>query len=126
VSHKHTLNLGGGSESLRWAADLNYQNKSGVMKGSLRNNYGGAMTLDYRYKTLQIKNKVTFNSMESEESPYGSFSEYAKMKPYLDPINPETNQWYKVFMIYRNIRSSVSEPVYVENPLYEASLGRGA
>ena len=123
VSHKHTLNLGGGSESLRWAADLNYQNKAGVMKGSVRNNYGGAMTLDYRYKTLQIKNKVTFNAMESEESPYGSFSEYAKMKPYLDPMNPETNQWYKVFMIYRNIRSSVSEPVYVENPLYEASLG---
>ena len=45
------------------------------------------------------------------------------MKPYLDPINPDNNQWYKTFLIYRNIRSSVSEPVYVQNPLYEASLG---
>lgn len=123
VSHKHSLNLGGGNESLRWSADLNYQNKAGVMKGSKRQNYGAAMTLDYRYKTLQIKNKVTFNAMDSEESPYGSFSEYARMKPYLDPINPETGQWYKTFLIYRNIRSSVSEPVYVENPLYEATLG---
>ncbi len=123
VSHKHSLNLGGGGESLRWNADLNYQNKSGVMKGSSRNNYGAAMTLDYRYKTLQIKNKVTFNAVTSEESPYGTFSDYARMKPYLDPINPENNQWYKTFLIYRNIRSSVSEPTYVENPLYEASLG---
>ncbi|MBE6226746.1 MAG: SusC/RagA family TonB-linked outer membrane protein [Bacteroidales bacterium] len=123
VSHKHSLNLGGGSDSFKWSADLNYQNKAGVMKGSSRQNYGGAMTLDYRYKTLQIKNKVTFNAMDSKESPYGSFSEYARMKPYLDPINPETGQWYKTFLIYRNIRSSVSEPVYVENPLYEATLG---
>ncbi len=123
VSHKHSLNLGGGGESLRWNADLNYQNKSGVMKGSSRNNYGAAMTLDYRYKTLQIKNKVTFNAVTSEESPYGTFSDYARMKPYLDPINPENSQWYKTFLIYRNIRSSISEPVYVENPLYEASLG---
>lgn len=123
VSHKHSLNLGGGNDALRWSADLNYQNKSGVMKGSSRNNYGAAMTLDYRYKKLQIKNKVTFNSMNSDESPYGSFSDYVKMKPYLDPINPDNGQWYKVFLIYRNIRSSVSEPTYVENPLYEASLG---
>ena len=123
VSHKHSLNLGGGNEALRWSADLNYQNKAGVMKGSKRQNYGGAMTLDYRYKTLQIKNKVTFNAMDSEESPYGSFSDYVRMKPYLDPINPENGQWYKTFLIYRNIRSSVSEPTYVQNPLYEASLG---
>lgn len=123
VSHKHALNLGGGNESLRWSADLNYQNKAGVMKGSTRQNYGAAMTLDYRYKTLQIKNKVTFNSVKSEESPYGSFSDYVKMKPYLDPVNPENGQWYKTFLIYRNIRSSVSEPTYVQNPLYEASLG---
>ena len=123
VSHKHSLNLGGGSDSFKWSADLNYQNKAGVMKGSVRNNYGGAMTLDYRYKNLQIKNKVTFNAMESDESPYGSFSDYVRMKPYLDPINPENGQWYKTFLIYRNIRSSVSEPTYVQNPLYEASLG---
>lgn len=123
VSHKHSLNLGGGGESFKWSADLNYQSKAGVMKGSVRNNYGGAMTLDYRYKNLQIKNKVTFNAMESDESPYGSFSDYVRMKPYLDPINPENGQWYKTFLIYRNIRSSVSEPTYVQNPLYEASLG---
>ena len=122
VSHKHSLNLGGGSDSFKWSADLNYQKKAGVMKGSDRQNYGAAMTLDYRYKTLQIKNKVTFNSMDSEESPYGSFSDYVRMKPYLDPINPETGRWYQAFQIYRNIRSSVSLPVLVQNPLYEAEL----
>lgn len=122
VSHKHYLSVNGGSESLRWNADLNYQHKGGVMKGSSRNTYGASMTLDYRYKGLQIKNKVSFNVVQADESPYGSFSDYVKMKPYLTPVNPETGKYYKVFGIYRSIRQSISEPVYVTNPLYEATL----
>lgn len=60
--------------------------------------------------------------MSSKNSPYGTFSNYVQMKPYLTPRNPETGNYYKIFSIYRNIRSSVSMPVYVTNPLYEASI----
>ena len=81
------------------------------------------MSLDYRYRTLQIRNKASFNVVDASDSPYGSFNDYVRMKPYLTPIDPENGQYYKVFSIYRNIRSSVSEPVYVTNPLYEATLG---
>lgn len=121
-SNKHYLALSGGSESLRWQADINYQSKDGVMKGSDRDSYGAAMTLDYRWKKLQVKNKFSFNVVDSQDSPYGEFSDYYHMKPYLDPINDETGEYYKTFNIYRNIRSSVSNPTYVENPLYEANL----
>ena len=123
LSHKHYLSVSGGSDALRWNADINYQNKSGVMKGSERNTYGASMSLDYRYRTLQIRNKASFNVVNASDSPYGAFSDYVRMKPYLTPIDPETGQYYKVFSIYRNVRSSVSEPVYVTNPLYEATLG---
>ena len=122
VSHKHYLSVNGGSESLRWNADINYQRKAGVMKGSDRNTYGASMSLDYRYKTLQIRNKASFNVVSAVESPYGSFSDYANMKPYLSPVNPENGQYFKVFSVYRNVRSSISEPVYINNPLYEATL----
>ena len=123
LSHKHYLSVSGGSDDLRWNADINYQNKSGVMKGSDRNTYGASMSLDYRCRTLQIRNKASFNVVDASDSPYGSFNDYVRMKPYLTPIDPENGQYYKVFSIYRNIRSSVSEPVYVTNPLYEATLG---
>lgn len=122
-NHKHYLYINGGTDDLRWGVDLNYQRKGGVMKESGRNTYGAAMSVDYRYKSLQIKNKASVNIMESQESPYGSFNDYVRMKPYLDPINPETDSYYKVFSIYRNIRSSISNPVYIKNPLYEATLG---
>ena len=123
LSHKHYLSVSGGSDDLRWNADINYQNKSGVMKGSDRNTYGASMSLDYRCRTLQIRNKASFNVVDASDSPYGSFNDYVRMKPYLTPIDPENGQYYNVFSIYRNIRSSVSEPVYVTNPLYEATLG---
>lgn len=123
LSHKHYLSVSGGSEDLRWNADINYQRKNGVMKGSDRSTYGASMSIDYRYRTLQIRNKASFNVVDASDSPYGSFSDYVRMKPYLTPIDPETGQYYKVFSIYRNVRSSISEPVYVTNPLYEASLG---
>ena len=122
LNHKHYLSVSGGSDALRWSADINYQSKDGVMKGSSRKTYGASMSLDYRYRTLQIRNKASFNVVNASDSPYGSFSDYVRMKPYLSPIDPDTDHYYKVFSIYRNIRSSISEPVYVTNPLYEATL----
>lgn len=122
LNHKHYLSVSGGSDALRWSADINYQSKDGVMKGSSRKTYGASMSLDYRYRTLQIRNKASFNVVNASDSPYGSFSDYVRMKPYLPPVDPDTDNYYKVFSIYRNIRSSISEPVYVTNPLYEATL----
>ena len=123
-NHRHSLYLNGGNRDLRWGVDLNYMQNGGVMKGSGRDNIGGAVTVDYRFKGLQVMNKVSFNVNNSTNSPYGSFSQYYTMKPYLDPVDPETGAWVKRFALYRLERKSNSSanPVYVTNPLYDATL----
>ena len=45
VGHKHTVMAEGGNESFRYAFDLFYSNKVGVMKGSKRDNYGSGFNI---------------------------------------------------------------------------------
>lgn len=83
-NHKHSLTVQGGEESIRYSLDLSYDSNNGVMKGSYRNRIGAGLTLDYRPKSwLQMLNSITYNRTGTEDSPYGSFSTYASMKPYL-------------------------------------------
>ena len=89
VGHKHTLNLEVGSKELRVGVDLSYNNIEGVMKGSGRNTIGGGFTVIYKYKDLLFRNQFTFSTMKSEDSPYGEFSEYAKLNPYWSPYNED-------------------------------------
>ncbi|MFR1242609.1 MAG: carboxypeptidase-like regulatory domain-containing protein, partial [Butyricimonas faecihominis] len=81
-NHKHSIYVEGGVESIRYGVDLKYETNGGVMKGSYRDRMGAGLTLDYRYKKLQIRNYVSYNSTRSENSPYGNFSEYVDMMPY--------------------------------------------
>lgn len=82
VGHKHSLYLEGGDEYFRYGVDLAYNNVVGVMKGSKRTNISGGITLTYRYKSLTFRNYLELNSNKSEDSPYGSFSDYTKLNPY--------------------------------------------
>ena len=91
-NHAHSLNLQGGQESIRYSLDLNYGSNDGVMKGSYRNRIGAGISLDYRPKSwLQLLNSVTYNQTKSENSPYGNFSDYVKMKPYLPIYDADGN-----------------------------------
>ncbi|MBO6161233.1 MAG: SusC/RagA family TonB-linked outer membrane protein [Bacteroidales bacterium] len=122
-NHKHSLSLEGGTNELRWGADVNYNDNGGVMKGSERKTYGASLKIDYNYKGLRVTNRFTFSHNDAYNSPYGSFGEYYTMKPYLDPIDPETDTWQKVFRITRFQRKSgTSIGTEIRNPLYEASL----
>lgn len=116
-NHSHTLYLSGGSQELRWGLDANYRRNKGVMKGSYRNTYGAALTVDYRWRNIQIKNKADVTLMESEDSPYGTFSDYVRMKPHQHPKDGMGN-YIKIFnYTYHNTTGTVN------NPLYEASVG---
>lgn len=83
-NHNHSLYVEGGVESVRYAVDLNYNSNKGTMQGSYRDRMGAGLSLDYRYKKLQLRNYVSYNSTRSEDSPYGMFSDYAKMQPYYE------------------------------------------
>lgn len=82
-NHKHSLNLQGGVESIRYSLDLNYDSNNGVMIGSHRSRAGASLTIDFRYRSwLQIMNTLGYSSTCSEDSPYGNFSTYATLQPY--------------------------------------------
>lgn len=94
-NHTHSLNLQGGVESIRYSLDLNYDSNRGVMKGSHRSRTGAGLTLDYRSKKwLQLMNQITYNTNRTEDSPYGSFSDYVALQPY-DPMYDENGELSK-------------------------------
>ncbi len=108
-NHKHSLTLQGGEETIRYSLDLSYDSNNGVMKGSFRSRTGAGLTLDYRPKHwLQMMNSITYNRTSTEDSPYGNFSTYASMKPYL-PIYDEHGE------LMQNLKAGSFTAV---NPLY--------
>lgn len=40
------------------------------------------LTLDYRYKGLQIKNQINYDVVKAKDSPYGNFRDYTSKQPY--------------------------------------------
>ncbi|MHA4893566.1 SusC/RagA family TonB-linked outer membrane protein [Pedobacter sp. PWIIR3] len=109
---QHSLNLDGGDNAMRYAANLNYNNVTGVMKGSNRRTLTGNINLSYRLKNFAFNNILTIDNNKSINSPYGSFGDYARMNPY--------------WRVYDN--NGVLIPRYdaitgqVFNPLYNATL----
>ena len=114
-SHKHSLLLEGGDARLRYGLDLNYQNKTGIMKGSGRQNIGIGIKLQYRYKNLRFMNNLTYDHVKQKDSPYGTFSDYTYMNPYLYPYDENGH-------IKQVLKIGDGEE-YALNPLYNASLG---
>ena len=119
LGNKHTVFLEGGSSTMRYGIDFTYNNVTGVMKGSNRENLGGSINLSYRAGKFNFRNilNVTFNT--SNNSPYGSFSEYTSMNPYYSPYD-ENGNMKKLLGTYRSLASG--DPTYYYNPLYNASL----
>lgn len=112
----HSLYVEGGSADMRFGLDLSYNNDNGVMKESARNRYGVGLSIDYRLGDFQIKNYISYNVTKSEESPYGSFSDYTKKMPY-DEYKDEDGKYLE----FTNKWDS-SSTAGKENPLYEATL----
>lgn len=110
VGQKHSLYIDGGDEAMRYSANFSYNRINGVMKGSDRSTLSGMVTLSYRYKTLLFRNNLSVDHNKAYNSPYGSFSAYAEMNPYLR-IYDEKGALIKDY----------GNNVY--NPLYNATIG---
>lgn len=114
-SQKHTLYVDGGSEQVRYGFLAKYDKQNGVMKGSSRERSGVGFTLDYRGKRIQVRNDVTYDIVNSVNSPYGNFADYTTKSPY-DPmydgngqVLKNTTSWHGGQTINLNL----------VNPLYE-------
>ena len=82
VGHKHSVRLEVGGEELRAGFDFGYNDVQGVMKGSFRNTISGGADVSYRWKKFLFRNLITLTGTKSEDSPYGSFSDYVALNPY--------------------------------------------
>lgn len=116
--HKHSLFIEGGTQNLRWGVDASFNGTNGVMKGSGRDRYSVGMSVDYRMKSLQVKNTVSYVHSKSNESPYGSFSDYTVLEPYDTPYNDDGT--LKTSLTFTSLQSATG--LGVNNPLYEATL----
>lgn len=114
-NHKHSLYIEGGVNDIRFGAEMNYDIQNGVMKGSYRKRAGGGFYIDYRINNLQIKNYVTFNSVKSENSPYGTFSDYTSRQPY-DSFKDEEGNYVEYLTTWHTGTSNL------RNPLYDATM----
>ncbi|MDN3667577.1 SusC/RagA family TonB-linked outer membrane protein [Algibacter miyuki] len=114
VGHRHSIGVELGSENISVLADLNYQKKTGAMKGSFRENIGGNLTLMYTIDKLKFKNSLSVTGNNTQESPYGSFDTYTKMNPYWRARNIDGSIPY--------YSETFSNGVSVTNPLHDTTL----
>lgn len=110
-NNSHSLFIDGGTKGFRFGASLSTNYNGGVMKGSHRQTSSFGMYVDYSVGKLKIRNHVTYDIANSQDSPYGSFADYTKQQPYEEFRNENGKYLQTLPLSWR------------ANPLYEASLG---
>lgn len=109
-SHDHSLSISGRGSGLDYNVTAHYANTQGVMKDDGRKRYGMNIYLSYTaIDDLILTLRASHDQLSTNDSKYGSFSDYLKCNPYDSPYDE-----------YGNLRRSLSYEM--NNPLYEASL----
>ncbi|MDD6507682.1 MAG: SusC/RagA family TonB-linked outer membrane protein [Prevotellaceae bacterium] len=119
VGHRHSVYMEGGDNRLRYGVDLLYNDISGVMKGSDRKTFTGGFTLSYRYKNLMFRNQFNTTLNRSDDSPYGSFSDYVELNPYWSPYDEQGN----IKQIAGSTGGGGLVGITKGNPLWNATIG---
>lgn len=119
IGQRHSLYLEGGDDRLRYGVDLLYNDIKGVMIGSDRQTFTGGFTLSYRYKNLLFRNQFSTTINHADDSPYGSFSEYAKLNPYWTPYDNNGN----LKKIAGSTGGGGLVGVTCGNPMWNATIG---
>lgn len=124
IGQRHSVRVEGGDESMRYGVDLMYNDVKGVMKGSDRQSVTGAVDLTYRTGRFSFNNILSIVNNAGRNSPWGDFSTYAAMNPYL-PYQDENGNILKIInTLYEQNGGGggtvISSPVY--NPAYNSTL----
>ena len=120
VANKHSLRLDGGNDYIRYALEVDYSNTPGVMKESGRRRLSLGMELQYIYKSLTFKNNLTYSNVKATNSPYGSFSTYTQLNPYVRYKDDDGNYIYEVDEYIPVGGGGLGKTFY--NPLYNTTL----
>lgn len=82
IGQKHSLSFEMGTKELNTQFNVSYNNVEGVMKDSWRRNFAGSAQITYRVKNLMFRDIARITSNSTQDSPYGTFNQYAVMNPY--------------------------------------------
>lgn len=121
VQHRHALTLEGGTEALRYKLYVGANQTPGVMKDSKRSTQTAALDISYRYRKLSMKNSLTVDNSTGDDSPWGSFSEYTRLNPYMRPYG-ENGEITKIMQTWNMLYAGNSEPFKVANPMYNTTF----
>ena len=122
VGNKHTVNLEGGTDELRYSGSVMYNDVEGVMKQSDRRTISGNINLSYRYKEWSFRNSLTVTGNRADDSPYGTFGDYVVVNPYFRATDAVSGSVQKVLGTYTSPGANGSTVTYY-NPLYNATIG---
>ncbi len=123
VGQKHSLAVELGTKDLKAIASFSYNDVQGAMKGSYRDVVSGDVNLSYRRSKWTFRNILSVSYKKSEDSPWGDFSEYARLNPYLTPYDEDGNLKKILF------QGKVGKDLYrytfddVANPMWNATVG---
>lgn len=120
IGTKHAVSIELGNNDLRFIGDFSYNNVAGVMKGSDRTTTSGTIMVSYRHKRFNFRNTLSVTSNVGNDSPYGTFDEYARMNPYWSPYDENGQLLQNIVFQFSENREN--EPDFEPNPLYNASL----
>lgn len=110
LNHIHSLNLSGGSRDFRYNVSGSYNATTGVMDKSDKTTASLRINLTYgNLEKLFFQNIMSVSRNASNDVPYGSFSDYARLNPYDAP-----------YLEDRSLNNNLA--FNAANPLYEKRL----
>ena len=115
IGQRYNLRLEGGGNEFRWGTSVGYRDTEGAMKGSSHKVFTGDITLMYSFNNLIFRNNTSFTNSRSENSKYGSFSNYVAQQPYYK-IHDEDGSLVRYFDDFFGTENEI------QNPLYDATL----
>jgi TonB-linked SusC/RagA family outer membrane protein len=118
-NNRTSLGLSGGDQAIRYSLNFTGDFQQGVMKEQDRNNYSGNFNLSYNVKKIRFQNQITATQVVSNASPYGSFSDYLLLNPYLAPYAADgsPNRYLENIVL----TMSTGENSVIPNPLMDVS-----
>jgi TonB-linked SusC/RagA family outer membrane protein len=120
----HSLNISGGDQKLTYSVGGNYRDYKGVMIGSNKTTWSGNTTLNYRKGNINVQNMLSIDGTKSNESPYGSFSEYVKLSPFYRKRNESGDLNTNKYLEEYYLATDMYQPTLytTPNPMYNATL----
>ncbi len=118
ITANHSVGLSGGDQSFRYSARVSYRLNKGVMKGSERGAFNASLLFSYNFKKFSFKNDMLISTTKGTNSPYGGYSQYGNLNPYLRPYDDDGN--IVKILETSNFLNGGSIP----NPLYDALLAQ--